>query len=326
MTPPLASIVVVTYKQEALIEEAVMSAVDQEYPSLEVVVTDDASPDRTPDLIAQFAEKWPERVVPVFGSERLGVAGNYNRGLATATGKYIAFLDGDDVFLPGKIAAQVDWFEKDSSRVLCGHDLERFDSESGERIALESELTPLLSGTGPLACIRHGRALSALSAPAVMIRASAIPTYGFDERTGIASDWKMCIDSLMGGGAFGYVDGVYARYRRHSESICATAGHDRETRIRLLGETLAVLALVEAEGGEYVESCRHARADLLYEQGNWHLRRNEMSDATAYLRASLRLSPWLSWRVAASLALSLVPSPLARPVISQLRARRPASW
>lgn len=323
---PLVSIVVVTYNQESLIDEAIASCLSQDYPSLEIVVTDDASPDRTPDIVAKYAKDWPDRVVPVLGRERLGVAGNYNRGLAKATGKYVAFLDGDDVMLPGKITAQVDWLEQDSNRVLCGHDLERFDSESGKRIALESELSPLLSGTGPIACIRHGRASSALSAPAVMIRASAIPEYGFDERTGIASDWKMCIDCLMAGGSFGFVDGVLARYRRHPESICVQAGHDPGTRTRLLGETLAVLALVEAEGAEYIASCRYARAELFYEQGNWHLRRGELADARVYLRASLRLCPRLSWRVPAMYALCLIPARLTRPLMRQLPARRPAIW
>lgn len=323
---PLVSIVVVTYNQESLIDEAIQSALDQDYPSLEIVVTDDASSDQTPDIVAKYAKDWPDRVVAVLGRERLGVAGNYNRGLAKARGKYIAFLDGDDVMLPGKITAQVEWLEQDSNRVLCGHDLERFGTESGDHITLESELSPLLHGEGPIACIRYGRTSSALSAPAVMIRASAMPTNGFDERTGIASDWKMNIDCLMGGGSFGYVDGVFARYRRHPESVCVRAGHDRGLRTRLLGETLAVLALVEAEGAEFIHSCRYARAELFYEQGNWHLRRYELAEARAYLRASLRLCPRVSWRVPATYALCLIPARLARPVMRQVAAKRPAIW
>src|SRR4051794_37262234 len=106
-TTPLVSLLVITYNQQDVVEETLASAVEQDYDRLEVIVADDASTDDTPRIISAWAERQPGRVVPVLGRDRRGVVGNSNRGLEAVGGEYVAFLDGDDLLLPGKISAQV---------------------------------------------------------------------------------------------------------------------------------------------------------------------------------------------------------------------------
>src|SRR5690606_36649913 len=84
---------------------------------LELIVVDDGSTDDTADAVAQFGE--PVRLVRQVNS---GPAAARNRALSLAQGDYIAFLDSDDLWLPGKLRAQLDYFESHPDiHVVYGH-------------------------------------------------------------------------------------------------------------------------------------------------------------------------------------------------------------
>src|SRR5205085_3494177 len=90
------------------------------------------------------------------GSTNLGPLRALHRTIAACSGKYVAILDGDDVWLPGKVAAQVEWLEADPTRVLCGHDVEAFQSGTGEVLWTARAVGLLRSGEGPERSVRHG--------------------------------------------------------------------------------------------------------------------------------------------------------------------------
>lgn len=106
MTAPRVSVVITAYNQAGCVGEAVASVLAQEGPPVEVVVADDASTDGTPDVIRDLARRHPGVVVPVLAPANRGVSANRNAGLAAATGGRVTWLDGDDVFLPGKLARE----------------------------------------------------------------------------------------------------------------------------------------------------------------------------------------------------------------------------
>src|SRR5262245_26145379 len=118
---PLVSVCIVTFNQANFVQRALLSAVEQDYPNLEVLVADDGSTDGTAEVLQRLAQQYPERVqlLPIEPNRGIaGIARNYNRALTNARGKYVALLDGDDEFLPGKIRKQVEWLEADERRVL----------------------------------------------------------------------------------------------------------------------------------------------------------------------------------------------------------------
>ncbi|RMH41572.1 MAG: glycosyltransferase [Gammaproteobacteria bacterium] len=216
MTFPLVSVLVITHNQEKYIREALESALEQDYPNLEVVVADDASNDNTPAIIHELAYRYPQRLKPVFNQANLGITANSNIGLRACSGEFIAFMGGDDVLLPGKITRQVSWFAQDDRRVLCGHDVEWINS-SGEPIGIRSsDLVPLTGGLGASGLIRDGNPFAATS---VMVRRSRIPAYGFHPALPVVSDWKLWIDVIGMDGVYGYISGVYAQYRRHESNV-----------------------------------------------------------------------------------------------------------
>ncbi|WP_434782243.1 glycosyltransferase family 2 protein [Ferrovum myxofaciens] len=214
MNAPLVSIGIVAYNQEKFITEAIQGAINQDYRPLEIIVADDCSTDRTPEIIREFSMRYPDIIFPVIGQQNLGVTGNSNRALAMCHGKYINIFGGDDILLPNKISRQVEWMEENENRVFCGHACEIFydDAKVASRI-----VHPLhISGSGAKNIILHGPPYFALS---VLFRKSALPPYGFDERVLIVSDFMLWVDLAGTRGLWGIVDGVHAKYRRHVEGL-----------------------------------------------------------------------------------------------------------
>jgi glycosyltransferase involved in cell wall biosynthesis len=95
---PIA-ICVVTYKQGAFLEQAVRSCYAQTYRPVEVWVSDDASPDETPEIMARLQKEFPDLLYHRH-SVNLGMVGNYDWILRQPTTEYIAMLDSDDVLAP----------------------------------------------------------------------------------------------------------------------------------------------------------------------------------------------------------------------------------
>lgn len=101
-TLPLVSVVVPTFNCARFANEAISSVLAQDYPNLELIVVDDGSTDGTLERLPR-----QEARVQILRQENAGPAAARNRGAAAARGEFLAFLDCDDVWLPGKLAAQV---------------------------------------------------------------------------------------------------------------------------------------------------------------------------------------------------------------------------
>src|SRR5260221_6535487 len=119
---PLVSVMVPAYQHEAFIAECLDSIVSQDYPAVEVVVSDDASRDRTPDILREYAARYPQ-VTAILNETNVGVSANCNRSLERCSGTYVALFAGDDVMLPGKLRAQVDFMEAHPECVISYLDL-----------------------------------------------------------------------------------------------------------------------------------------------------------------------------------------------------------
>lgn len=215
---PLVSILIISFNQEKFIRQALESALGQDYKNLEVVISDDASTDGTQDIIQEVRQLFPHRLRVTINPTNQGITANSNLGLKQCKGELVAFMGGDDVLLPGKIVNQVEWFMQNDKRVLCGHDVEWIDT-TGKSLNLKtSELIPMQQGRGAGGFIKNGTPFSAVS---VMVRRDRIPEYGFHPALPTVSDWKLWIDVVGTQGVYGYIPGVWAYYRRHSDNVTA---------------------------------------------------------------------------------------------------------
>lgn len=122
---PLVSVIMPVYNSKATIKRAVDSVFDQDV-DLELIIVDDASKDDSYDLIKDRVDD--ERFYYYRNFENKGVAYSRNFGIDKAKGKYIAFLDSDDVWRKGKLKNQIALLEE-TKAVLCGtaRELMRYD-------------------------------------------------------------------------------------------------------------------------------------------------------------------------------------------------------
>jgi len=115
MNAPRVSVIIPAYNSGPLVEEAIGSALAQTRPPAEVVVINDGSTDDTAERLARFGP--PVRVIRQANG---GVSAARNRGLAAATGAFVAFLDADDVWHPDKLRRQLEAFAKRPELGLLG--------------------------------------------------------------------------------------------------------------------------------------------------------------------------------------------------------------
>ncbi|MEI8324260.1 MAG: glycosyltransferase [Betaproteobacteria bacterium] len=106
---PLITVCIATYNQQELIQSAVMSALSQrsEEFDLEILIGDDASTDGTPKILSRLELEYPKWVRVVNHAINMGAALNYKFLISVARGQFIAHLDGDDYWLPEKLARQI---------------------------------------------------------------------------------------------------------------------------------------------------------------------------------------------------------------------------
>jgi len=109
---PLVSIVMPLYNCENYITEAIQSVISQSYDSWELIVVDDCSTDRSYFIVRDLMDNEP-RIKLHKMSQNSGVASVRNYATKEALGKYIAFLDCDDVWLPKKLEKQIIMMQRD---------------------------------------------------------------------------------------------------------------------------------------------------------------------------------------------------------------------
>lgn len=181
-TDPLVSVVIPTHQRPALTVAAVKSALAQTWPTIEVIVVDDASADDTPDRVRAICDP---RLRVIEQPENRGVAAARNAGLSAARGELIAFLDSDDLWRPDKLARQVLALSGRPANVgicQCGSETRTGDNgTSVHRPGAEGRLFGALL----LRNVLHG------GGSTVMIRREVIDTIGgFDEELPAAEDWE----------------------------------------------------------------------------------------------------------------------------------------
>lgn len=108
---PLVSVVTPAYNCAAYLRQAITSVGNQDYPNWEHIIIDDCSTDITKDIIIE-AQQRDCRIKPIFLDKNSGVAKARNEGISAAQGKYISFLDSDDLWEKNKLSVQVEFMEE----------------------------------------------------------------------------------------------------------------------------------------------------------------------------------------------------------------------
>ncbi len=109
------SVIMPVYNVDRFISETIQSVIDQTYTNWELIIVDDCSTDGTAEIIREYAAK-DERIKFLQNEKNSGAAASRNYALRKASGRWIAFLDSDDLWLPRKLEEQIKFMEENDYR------------------------------------------------------------------------------------------------------------------------------------------------------------------------------------------------------------------
>lgn len=317
MSAPLVSVVMPAWNGERYVAAAIRSVLDQTLDDLELIVVDDGSTDGTPEILAQAAREDPRvRVISRANSGRPAVP--KNEGIDVARGRYLSFLDCDDLYDADRCAALVEGLRAHPHWVAAFHDLRHVESDgtpiagtyltdAGFLAQAADHLSPLGGGwyeTGPSFYVFQSLRYAALHTQTVMIdlERAGRELARFETRFVICEDTDLWIRLAMHG-AIGYLDRVLSAYRQHGASI--TTGMDRRCTemIRMHAHNYARLRdrLTPEQARRYREKIARFASDL----GYFRVSHGDAAGARAAYALALRWQP--SLRDALGLVKSFVP-------------------
>ena len=121
--PPKVSVVMIFLNEEKYLQSAITSVLEQTFSDWEILLVDDGSTDESTAIAKCFASKYPNQIhyLEHDQHQNRGMSASRNLGIQNATGKYLGFLDADDLWLPKKLAEQVAILEEHPMAALvCG--------------------------------------------------------------------------------------------------------------------------------------------------------------------------------------------------------------
>ena len=119
MKNPKVSVIMPAYNSEKYVGEAIESILKQTFADFELIVLNDGSTDKTPDIIKKYAQK-DKRIKFIDNSKNQGFIKSLNQCLDVATGEYIAKMDSDDISLPNRLEKQVKYLDEHPDVGLVG--------------------------------------------------------------------------------------------------------------------------------------------------------------------------------------------------------------
>lgn len=204
--PDLISIITPAYNAEAVLAEAVASVQAQTYSLWEMVITDDKSTDGTLQLARRLAAK-DARIRVIARPSNGGAAAAKNDAIRAARGQFLAYLDSDDLWLPHKLEAQLD-FMRSTGTSMCFSSYQPFTSE-GKR------LLPVLAPPSVSYCqLLKRNIVGNLTVVIDRFQHPVVPTPSIDYE-----DFVSWLTLLRGGSVARGIPEVLALYRVSSNSV-----------------------------------------------------------------------------------------------------------
>jgi len=179
---PLVSVVVPNLDYAKYLEDCLNSIVDQTYQPLEILFVDDGSKDASLEIAKRFDK------IRIFSQSHQGVNAARNLGIRNATGEFIAFCDSDDLWMPNKIAEQIDFLTKHPDHGLVYSDIQLV---SEDLVFIRNQKARFFGDCSRYFLTRPSEAIILLGAStSLMRRQIALELNGFDTTMkGPGEDW-----------------------------------------------------------------------------------------------------------------------------------------
>lgn len=291
-TSPRVSVIVPAYNAAWCVRRALDSVLAQTWRDFELIVVDDGSDDGTGEILAGYGA-----ALRVVSKANGGLSSARNAGIAAARGEYVAFLDADDWWLPGKLERQVALLDGRPALLFCSTTTQVFTPE-GRRLA------DWCCGAGErptLPAIFSANAHVAGSGSAVMARREACTRAGgFDESLRSLEDIDMWM-RLAALGGYACIDAPLTAIEKRGDSMSGNLDVMRAAAIRVMRKNRALLPPA-LRGGFW----RSAYAAMLSDYAKWAYRKGHAARALGDLLHALLLAPFSRGRQSLGLLLAVV--------------------
>ncbi|MBK1871747.1 glycosyltransferase [Marinobacter sp. 1-3A] len=179
----LVSVIVPVYNREKLVTETVASILGQTYRPIEIILINDGSTDSSLNVMQTLQQQHPS-LVRIIDQENQGQTISRNQGIAAANGKYIAFLDSDDLWVPDKLELQIPLFDEGVGLVYGGVEL---INESGETTGLDPCDPQIQGSIFPQLLVKNR-----MTGGSVVVLREALDKVGmFDPEFSAAENWDL---------------------------------------------------------------------------------------------------------------------------------------
>ncbi|MEJ2098716.1 MAG: glycosyltransferase [Desulfobacterales bacterium] len=139
-TRPKISVYITSYNQKEYLFEAIESVLAQTLKPHQVIIVDDFSNDGSQELIAKYAQKYPNLILPIYHTKNLGVVKTRIDALNAVTGDYVTYVDGDDRFLPEKLERELNILAGNSNAQIA-YSNNYYINPDGQRIGVWADET-----------------------------------------------------------------------------------------------------------------------------------------------------------------------------------------
>lgn len=270
---PTISVVIPTYNHARFLAQAIESALAQTLAPHEVIVVDDGSTDATTEVLSRFGT-----IIRVIRQHNSGVSMARNAGAFAATGEYLAFLDADDEWLPGKLEKQLWCFACDPKLGLVHCGVEEINAEG---VTLGYRRDGLAGDVLPEFLLFRRSIILGGGSGVLIPRGVFDKVAGFDGRLSTAADWDLYC-RIAARYRVGFAPEVLLRYRLHGSNMHtnframkhdmllafakayqAATPDQRRLRRRGYGNLHTVLAGAFFSVGQYRKFLPHAIKSLL---------------------------------------------------------------
>lgn len=200
---PDYDVVIPCYNRAHVVADAVASVVAQDHAPSRIVVVDDGSSDHSPEVLCRMADRYAGRVEVVILPRNVGASQARNVGAGLGRSPWIAFLDSDDVWLPG--AAKALLGAASDADIVCGH----FARVESDGVAGPPECG--WWGDPIREALKHGGIIG--PSWSIVRRNTVVAIHGFDPSFHNCNDWDFYTRAAADGARFTRIDTVVAHYR-----------------------------------------------------------------------------------------------------------------
>ena len=270
---PQISVVIPAYRCARYLSETLESVFAQTFTSYEVFLVNDGSPDT--NEIERIIKLFPNRLVYI-AQENRGASAARNTGIRKARGEFIAFLDGDDKWLPHYLAEQMKFISEHECDLVCA-DAEMFGDEMS---ATRSYMDWLMASAPPRGAVSFVDLISgriSLITSGVVVRRASLTAVGlFDETIRRAQDFDLWLKLARHGARLMYWRNLLLCYRRHAEGLTGDAINTITREVEVLHKVETSYRLTAAERAELLPEIRRRKAVLNFELGKHFLAKGDI--------------------------------------------------